>query len=246
MALLLEICTGSVDDCIAAEQGGADRIELNGALSLGGLTPSLGTIRETVCAVRLPVIVMIRPRDGGFCYSDAAFRTMQRDIDAALEAGAAGIAFGILCEDGRMDKDRTRQLITRARGAHTVLHRAFDLTPDPFQALADAIECGFTRILTSGQEATALAGAPLIGALRDRAADRIEILPGSGIRPGNVDGLIRNTGCTQVHCSLSGLTRDTSGTGLDFRNLAGMTPDTYTATDMAQVGAMRSALDRIV
>lgn len=243
--MLLEICTGSVDDCIVAEQEGADRVELNSGLTLGGLTPSYGTVREAVTAVSIPVIVMIRPRDGGFRYSSAACRTMQRDIDAALDAGAAGIALGILHGDGRIDTERTSRLLERTRGAASVLHRAFDLTPDPLQGLEDAIACGFIRILTSGQQATALAGAPLIARLRQEAAGRIQILPGSGINPDTVGDLIRQTGCTQVHCSLSGVSVDSSGTALDFRSIAGLSPDSYKTTDGAKVRSMRSALDRI-
>jgi len=244
--MLLEICTASVGDCVTAETGGADRVELNSGLALGGLTPSAGLIREAVQAVSIPVIVMIRPRDGGFLYSGDEFRVMQQDIDTALDAGAAGVAFGILLQNGRLDRERNRLLVQQAQESESVLHRAFDLTPDPAAALEAAVDCGFSRILTSGQKPTAAEGAPCLAQLIEQAAGRIEVLPGSGIRPDNVRSLIAMTGCTQVHCSLSGLSSDPSGAGLDFRNTDGLSPDTYISTDAAKVTAMKTELDRIV
>jgi len=237
----LEICTASVDDCITAQRGSADRVELNTALALGGLTPSAGMIREAVKAVSIPVIVMIRPRDGGFCYSNSEFKTMQRDIDLALGVGAAGIAFGILLENGRIDRKRNKTILDQLKNTTAVMHRAFDLTPDPFTALDTCIDLGFNRILTSGQQETALKGAVVLKQLILQSKNRIEILPGSGITPATVESLVQQTGCQQVHCSLSALGTDLSAIGsgkIDFRSNTRLPLEGFKATDYAKVHEM--------
>jgi copper homeostasis protein len=200
---LLEVCVASVEDALAAHAGGADRLELNAALPLGGLTPSLGTLIEVRQAVPLPVIAMARPRPAGFCYSEADFRTLRRDADLLLERGAAGIAFGILHEDGRIDAGRCREVVSQVGTREAVFHRAFDVTPDPFAALELLIDLGVRRVLTSGQEETAYNGTALIAALVRRAAGRIEVLPAGGINRFTVADVVRRTGCDQVHASLS-------------------------------------------
>src|SRR4051794_21066209 len=138
--LLLEIAVASVEDALAAQGGGADRLELNAALALGGLTPSLGALLEVKAAVALPVLVMIRPRPGGFAYSDADFKVMQRDADLALQHGADGIVFGILTAEGHVDADRCRRLVRQTGARAAVFHRAFDVTPDPLAALEQLID----------------------------------------------------------------------------------------------------------
>jgi copper homeostasis protein len=200
--VLLEVAIASVEDALAAQQGGADRLELNTALALGGLTPSLGTLIEVKAASSLPVLVMIRPRPGGFAYSEADFRVMQRDADLALQHGADGIVLGILTEDGRVDAERCRLLVRQAGPRQVVFHRAFDVTPDPFAALEQLIDLGFRRVMTSGQEETAYNGARRIAELIERAAGRIEILPAGGINRFTVADVIARTGCTQAHASL--------------------------------------------
>jgi copper homeostasis protein len=204
----VEICIASVDDAVAAAGGGADRVELNAALEVGGLTPSLGTLLEVRSAVSLPVIAMARPRPGGFCYSGAEFRTLRRDVDVALDHGADGVAFGLLTPDGRVDVRQCRQVVEQVgsrpggRFQGAVFHRAFDFTPDPLEALDTLIDLGIQRVMTSGQRRTAVEGADLIAALVRRAAGRIEILPAGGIRPGNAAALLARTGCDQLHASL--------------------------------------------
>jgi copper homeostasis protein len=202
--VLVEVAVGAAGDAVAAEAAGADRLELNAALELGGLTPSLGTLLEVKRTTRVPVVAMIRPRPGGFVYSDAEFATMRRDAELALEHGADGLAFGILTSDRAIDLVRTREL-TRLMGGRgqAVFHRAFDLTPDPVGALGRLIDLGVTRVLTSGQRATAGEGAALIRRLIEHARGRIEVLPGGGVRPGNVADLVAETGATQVHGSFS-------------------------------------------
>jgi copper homeostasis protein len=197
--MLLEIVASTVNDCIAAESGGADRIELCAAIAEGGLTPSMGTLVEAKKRVRIPVMAMARPRTGGFFCSEAEFAVMRRDAAFLLEHGADGIVFGILHSDGSLDTKRCGKMLELAGERQTVFHRAFDIVPDPFRALDGLIDLGFTRVLTSGQKQTALEGGDLIRKLVDRADGRIEVLPGSGIRAHNVRQLIDATGCTQVH-----------------------------------------------
>lgn len=138
--ILLEICCGSIDDAIQSENGGADRVELCSALFLGGLTPSIGTIQETKRRLTIPVMAMVRPRGGGFCYTAAEFATMERDAEAAIHSGAEGIVFGILKEDGRIDQRRTQRMRRIIGKRQAVFHRAFDVTPDPFKALDQLID----------------------------------------------------------------------------------------------------------
>lgn len=239
--MILEICAASVEDCITAERGGADRIELNCALAVGGLTPSAGLIREAVAAVSIPVIVMIRPRDGGFCYSPAEFKTMQRDIDLALGVGAAGAAFGILLENGQIDAERNRTLVEQIKDADAVFHRAFDLAPDPLRAMETCIDTGFKRILTSGQAVSAPEGTAVLRTLIAESGQRIEILPAAGITGSTAGPLIEATGCSQIHCSLTMLSRDLSGLGsndIDFRSHTVLPPEAFTSTDFSKVKEM--------
>ena len=211
--ILLEICCGSIDDAIESEAGGADRVELCSALFLGGLTPSLGAVLEAKARLKIPVMVMIRPRAGGFCYSDAEMASMERDAELAIAHGADGLVFGILRPDGTVDVERCRRILKRAGSRQSVFHRAFDVTPDPFLALDQIAHLGFTRILTSGQEDSALDALPAIQRFIEYAGDRIEILPGGGIRPASVPEVVRQTGCRQVHLTAFKTVIDSSTTG---------------------------------
>jgi len=197
----IEVCCGSVDDAIEAERGGADRVELNSSLFFGGLTPSLGSIIEAKTRLNIPVMVMIRPRAGGFCYTKTEAAVMLHDAKLAIEHGADGLVFGILTEDGSIDADRCRQIIELAESRETVFHRAFDVTPDPLKALDQLIELGFNRVLTSGQERNVPEGIELIKKLVVYARGRIEILPGGGIRPHNAKNIVEQTGAKQIHLS---------------------------------------------
>jgi copper homeostasis protein len=200
--ILVEICAGSLDDAAQAQAGGADRIELNSSLFQGGLTPSLGTLVEVKQRLTIPVMCMIRPRGGGFCYTDNELAVIERDIELAVEHGAEGIVIGVLKDNGSIDLARTKLLVQRARGCQTVFHRAFDVTPDPFVALEQLIDLGVTRILTSGQEETVYNGCRLIRELIERADGRIEILPGGGIDAYNLGDVLERTGTNQIHLAL--------------------------------------------
>ncbi len=208
--VLLEICCGSVEDAVAAESGGADRVELCSALFLGGLTPSLGMLVETRRRVQLPVMCMVRPRNGGFCYSPAELEVMEYDVDSALQRGADGIVLGILQSDGTIDRVQCRRMRDRMGNGEAVFHRAFDVTPDPFRALEELIDLGFSRILTSGQQNSVTEGAELIRGLIEQARGRIGIMPGGGLHLRNLEEMIARTGCSQVHLSALGVRDDPS------------------------------------
>jgi copper homeostasis protein len=243
--ILMEICIASVEDALAASSGGADRLELNTALALGGLTPSLGVLQEVRRSVGLPVVVMIRPRAGGFSYSDAEFRTMQRDLDLALEHGAAGIAFGVLTDSGHVDVPRCRELIRQAGKGEAVFHRAFDVTLQPFATLEQLIDLGVRRVMTSGQEPTALQGSQLIADLIDRAGRRIEILAAGGINLSTIAEVLHKTHCTQVHASLRSRRMDRSlstNPRVSYNTPLPIPEDAYEATDLASVIQLRALL----
>ena len=243
--VLLEICCGGIDDAIEAEKGGAERVELCSALFLGGLTPSIGTIREAKRRLKIPIMVMVRPRGGGFAYSQAEMATMERDAEAALENGADGVVFGILQSDGRVDiarSSRIRQLIGTRQA---VFHRAFDVTPDPFEALEQLVDLGITRVLTSGQKESVPQGVELIEKLIERAGDRIEILPGGGIQAWNVKDAVERTGCRQIHLTAWRTTSDSSTLarpGITFGGALYPAEDRYQVTD---AGSVREVLARL-
>jgi copper homeostasis protein len=245
VSVLLEVAVGSESDARTAERHGADRVELNAALALGGLTPSLGLVRGVREAVSVPLIVMIRPREAGFCYSDGEFAVMRRDLELALAHGADGFAFGVLTADGRVDGPRCRTLIEQSAGRVAVFHRAFDVTPDPLAALEELIDLGVRRVMTSGQQPTALAGAGLIAELIRVAKGRIEILPAGGIRPQNAAELLARTGCDQVHAGLRMPQFDRSTAARpSIRFGSGSTSEErYDATDPVAVAALRAVLD---
>jgi copper homeostasis protein len=209
------------------------------------VTPSLGTLVEVRQATRLPLIVMLRPRPGAFCYSAAEFRVLLRDLDLVLGHGADGIAFGILNEDATVDRVRCREVVRLAGDRPAVFHRAFDLTPEPGAALEVLIDLGLRRVMTSGQRPTALAGAPGIADLVRQAAGRVEVLPAGGVTSDNVAELLRRTACDQVHGSLRGVGRDRSALGRPELTFAGPPPppDRYERTDPALVRRLREALD---
>lgn len=199
MPLILEVCVESAESALAAEQGGANRVELCDNLMEGGTTPSVGMVALTLQKTAIDVLMMIRPRGGDFLYTDLEFEVMLHDIEVAKKLGVFGVVFGVLTPDGKVDKKRTAQLIHAARPLKVTFHRAFDMTVDPFAALEDLIELGVDRILTSGQEPSTELGVELIGDLVTRADERIIILPGCGITEDNISQLVSKTGVRECH-----------------------------------------------
>ncbi len=195
--LVLEALCGSADDVFDAAAAGADRVELCSSLGAGGLSPSPGTVKAASKA-GLPIMAMLRPRPASFCYGAREFEVMAEDAQSLLGAGATGLVFGILTESGRIDLARSARLMALAPGAEWVFHRAFDLVPDPFKALEELIDLGIRRVLTKGQANTFEEGEALLLELRDRAAGRIEILV-PGVRPANVERIVREDGFDHLH-----------------------------------------------
>jgi len=199
MPVLIEACVDTVDSSVAAEAGGAERLELCAALGDAGTTPSAGMISAVKNRVRIPVVVIVRPRGGGFIYSDVEVDVMRRDIEIATEADADGFAIGVLTAEGTIDRARTRELVKRAGALPVTCHRAFDLAADLGEALEALIDCGITRVLTSGGAPTALEGATKIRSLREQASGRIQIMAGGGLREENVADVVRRSGVSAIH-----------------------------------------------
>lgn len=196
---LLEVCCGSVEDVLQAVRGGADRVELNSCLFHGGLTPSVGELIVAKESVSIPIMTMVRPRQGGFCYTDAEYRTALRDAEKLLENGSDGLVFGFLKEDGSLDVERTKEL-TRMAGKKTkVFHRAIDVADDWKKMLSQLIEIGVDRVLTSGQAPDVFYGIDVIREMIEFAQGAIQILPGAGVNLKNIDRIVEYTGCDQIH-----------------------------------------------
>ena len=199
---LLEISVESVEAALAAERGGADRIELCDSLSVGGITPSaelMGAVHEHV---GIPAFMMIRPRPGDFVYSAAEFDAMQKEIESAKKLGMNGVVLGILDSGCQIDVIRTRELVGLAHPLPTTFHRAFDECGDLLQGLEDVIRTGASRILTSGGAPTALDGAAMLARLVAAAQSRIVIVPGAGINASNVAEIAEKTRAREIHSGL--------------------------------------------
>lgn len=199
----LEVCANGLNSALAAEEGGAYRVELCDNLLEGGTTPSFGQIALAKKLLKVKVYPIIRPRGGDFIYSDLEFEIMKADIVNCKALHCDGVVFGMLTKTGRVDLERCKILIDLARPMAVAFHRAFDVSSDLYQALEDIITLGFERVLTSGSANTALEGAGMLKALINKAGGRIEVMPGSGINVDNVAALIALTGAKAVHGSLS-------------------------------------------
>ena len=208
-----ELCAYSVEACRVAQRLGVDRVELCASPAEGGVTPSYATIERVSKIEGLGLSVMIRPRGGDFLYSDEEFQTMLQDIDYARRAGATGVVFGILTADGRVDIERTRQLVEASHGMETTFHRAVDMTSDYEQAVEDVIATGCTRILTSGGYDKAIDGIENIARGVERAAGRIEIMAGSGVVAANAEALAQ-VGVDALHFSAKRMILG----GMEYRN----------------------------
>ena len=211
---LFEVCAGSVQDCINAQLGGADRVELNSALHLGGLTPSLAMLRLVKEKTSLKVVCMDRPRAAGFCYDDVEIETMFEDAKILLENGADGISFGFLNSDATINETETKKMVELIHQyqKEAVFHRAFDCVDDPMHAIKQLIDCGVDRILTSGLQPTAMQGASVLEKFQSEFCDQIELLAGSGINANNIRTLKEQTGLHQFHGSCKEWCKDPTTT----------------------------------
>ncbi len=242
MKITTEVCCGSTVDVFAAYQNGADRVELNSALFLGGLTPSFAAVKASA-SLDIPVICMVRTRGGGFCYDQGEQEMMMADARLFLEENIAGLAFGFLNADGTVNEKATKRMVDLIHRFHkqAVFHRAFDVTPDPYQAMETLISLKVDRVLTSGQKPTALEGLPLLEKLREKYGDKIEILPGSGINANNAQRFIEK-GFTQLHSSCKAYKSDpTSKAGVSFRY---MDNDNYEVVDGHLVASFVEAVKK--
>jgi copper homeostasis protein len=202
VSMILEICVDSVESAIAAERGGARRVELCSDLLEGGITPSAGLVATVRKRVGIDVFVMVRPRGGDFCYTDAELDVMREDIRQAREAGANGIILGVLDCHAHVDVERTRKLVTLAAPLPVTFHRAIDMTPDPCVALEHVIETGAARVLTSGGAAKVANGVSVVARMVVSAGDRIRVMAGGGITPQTVAEVVQSTGASEFHASL--------------------------------------------
>jgi copper homeostasis protein len=204
---ILEVCVGSLEEAIAAQRAGADRLELNSALQLGGLTPSPALTRSVVAGCSIPVITMARPRPGGFCYDSGHWSTLLGDIDWALEEGVAGVAFGCLTADRKIDQSRVKEVCQRT-DSQWVFHRAFDLVADWKTAISQLADMGVTRVMTSGGADSVPEGLDRIRQIVDFASGRIEVIPAGGVTPCNLTEVATTTGCHQIHGTFSSAAED--------------------------------------
>jgi copper homeostasis protein len=195
----VEICVGDVESAIAAEAGGADRIELCDNLAVGGTTPSAGTIAETCRWLSIPVHVLIRPRAGDFVYSEPELAAMRHDIEVAKALGAAGIVLGVLTTESAVDRERTGALVALARPLRVTFHRAFDQTRDLLEALGALVALGVDRVLTSGGRPTALEGIDALATLANRAGNRLAVMAGGRLTAESLETVIRKSGINEIH-----------------------------------------------
>ncbi|MEG2331544.1 MAG: copper homeostasis protein CutC [Bacteroides sp.] len=209
-----EICTNSVESCLAAQEGGAQRVELCAGIPEGGTTPSWGEIATARELLQIKLHVIIRPRGGDFLYSPVELSTMVKDIEAARQLRADGVVFGCLTADGEIDLDAMKTLMKAAEGLSVTFHRAFDVCRQPQQALEQLIALGCERILTSGQQATAEQGIPLLKELHQQAAGRIILLAGCGVNEGNIARIASETGIREFHFSA----RECVKSGMRYKN----------------------------
>lgn len=195
----VEVCVDSVEGAIAAQEGGADRVELCASLLEGGTTPSAASIALARRHLQIDLNVIIRPRAGDFLYSELELEILREDIQTAKRLGANGVVLGVLRNDGTVDVERTRALVESARPLAVTFHRAFDMARDPYAALEDLVTLGVDRVLTSGQEATALAGVDLLKELVTVAGERIRVMVCGDINERNIDKILRETRAREVH-----------------------------------------------
>lgn len=236
----LEIIGFNIESCIAAQQAGANRIELCDNPSEGGTTPSFGFIKAARKKLSIELYVMIRSRGGDFLYSDDEFEIMKNDIDICKQLNCDGIVTGILNKDGSIDKKRTATLVNYSYPLGVTFHRAFDRTRDPLQALEDVIEIGCERILTSGLQPKAIDGAPMLKQLITQSDERIIIMPGSGVNAENIIHLAETTGATEFHSSAGNF----KYSDMEYENASMNEKMKYTVVNAGEVASMATHLKK--
>ena len=239
---LIEIATSDFCTTKSAVEGGADRIELCANLAEGGTTPSYGTIRQCRDAFSVSLYPIIRPRGGDFLYTKSEYEIMLQEVMLCKQLGCDGIVVGLLNRDGTIDRERTASIIDVAYPLGVTFHRAFDRCADPFSAMEQLIEIGCERILTSGQHPSVVDGVDMVTELNEKAANRIIIMPGSGVRKENIKMLADKTGCVEFHSSLRGK----KNSDMNFIHPAFKdSPESYSnnAIDVEEVKALRNALN---
>lgn len=244
---LLECCVDSVESAVAAQAGGADRLELCGNLIIGGTTPDIHLFLAVKKKVSIPVNVLIRPRFGDFCYTDEEFNIIQKDVEMFRENEADGIVIGVLQPDGNLDLERMGILMDAAGDRPVTLHRAFDVCRDPFQTLRAAEKLGVRTILTSGQKNSSYEGRELLASLVKEADGKIDILVGGGVGAENVEALAKETGARSFH--MSG--KATLDSAMTYRKqgvsmgLPVMSEYAIFRTDERKVAAVRNILNKL-
>lgn len=241
--ILIEVCCGSAEDAIQAKLGGMDRAELCSNMFQGGLTPTPGMFETVRRHSDLPISVMIRPREGGFCYTDSEFETALLDQCYFVNAGADSLVCGFLLPTGEIDTERTKRFVDAARGIPVTFHRAFDVVPDWKAAMDQLVACGVTRILTSGQAPSVEFALPTVREMVDYAADRIIVMPGAGIRDAKcAEELVKLTKCREIHVRFTQTRYDRStenNSSIYYGSALYPPEDRYPVIDAAQLSALR-------
>ncbi|KRG70579.1 copper homeostasis protein CutC [Pseudoxanthomonas dokdonensis] len=241
-ARVLEIAAGSLVSALAAQQGGADRVELCEALEIGGTTPSYGTLALARERLRIPLFVLIRPRPGDFVYDAHEAEVMLRDIETCVRIGCDGIVAGALDADGDIDEPLCRQLLAAAGLLPVTFHRAFDVVSNPAAALERIAALGFSRLLTSGGRASAEQGSALIAACVEQVQGRLQVMPGGGLDEGNIARVASLTRAREFHASAK--VRRTSAMRAPSVVLPGLSTS-WSETDAVRVRVLRDALDAL-
>lgn len=241
----LEVCVDSVTGARAAESGGAQRVELVADFAQGGTTPSFGMLERALETLSIPLVVLVRPRAGDFCYEREEFEVLKKDVLCARELGAFGVALGVLSSDGTVDRGRTAELVDLARPMAVTFHRAIDATLDPLAALDVLLELGVDRVLSSGGGRSATEGAAILARMVARAGSALSVMPAGAVRPGNARGLISATGARELHFSAFAETEGAMRRGTPALQLSAAPlsrPSALRVTEASQVEAMRAAL----
>lgn len=238
-----EMCIESFEGAKIAANLGFTSVEVNTGLYLGGLTPSMALVRNISKNLDIQSMVMIRNRAGGFCYTEEEYEEMKLELELFLKEDITGVVFGFLKEDYTIDIDRTRYFVEEAHkaGKLAIVHRAFDNTKDPIEAIECLISLGVDRILTSGQGSTAFEGRELLKELISTYSDRIEILAGAGLNSSNIEEFIEYTGATLVHSSCKGYKKDITTTNKVSYSYLGN--NNYQVVDKEEAKAFRKMVD---